>query len=300
MIVCRKCSRRYANGTEFCACGAFLEFDGEYVEDRTVLAEDPKDGVRGNGPQPSIFLSDRSIAGKHAGRLYDMLVAEFGAGRVFAAAELASPSVDFDHAVDTALMNSDAVLVVIGPGWLQGSGSSADNRSHDDEVVHTEVSRTLTLKKLVIPILVQGIGMPRADELPDDLRSLSRRNPFTLSDDHFDHDVRRLVEQIRTRLRSNWGGLDLPDASLPSPQRSVSAPSSDRNPARIESPQAPLPNAPSRRQSVIKTSAMSRDGNIGPRRAGNRAPARGHETGRMDSNAGIRPPARRSRHKSPC
>ncbi len=30
--------------------------------------------------------------------------------------------------------------------------------------------------------------------------------------------------------------------------------------------------------------------NVGPRRAGNRAPARGHETGRMDSNAGIRPP----------
>ena len=63
MIVCRKCGRRYANGTEFCACGAFLEFDGEYVEDRTVLAEDPKDGERGNGPQPSIFLSDRRSPG---------------------------------------------------------------------------------------------------------------------------------------------------------------------------------------------------------------------------------------------
>ena len=33
MIVCRKCSRRHPDGTEFCACGAFLEFDGEHVAD---------------------------------------------------------------------------------------------------------------------------------------------------------------------------------------------------------------------------------------------------------------------------
>jgi hypothetical protein len=36
MIVCRKCSRRHPDGTDFCACGAFLEFDGEHVAD-----EDP-------------------------------------------------------------------------------------------------------------------------------------------------------------------------------------------------------------------------------------------------------------------
>ncbi len=33
MIVCRKCSRRHPDGAEFCACGAFLEFDGEHVAD---------------------------------------------------------------------------------------------------------------------------------------------------------------------------------------------------------------------------------------------------------------------------
>ena len=33
MIVCRKCSRRHPDGTEFCACGAYLEFDGEHVAD---------------------------------------------------------------------------------------------------------------------------------------------------------------------------------------------------------------------------------------------------------------------------
>ncbi len=33
MIVCRKCSRRHPDGTEFCVCGAYLEFDGEHVSD---------------------------------------------------------------------------------------------------------------------------------------------------------------------------------------------------------------------------------------------------------------------------
>jgi hypothetical protein len=38
MIVCRKCSRRHPDGTDFCACGAFLEFDGEHVADEHPAA----------------------------------------------------------------------------------------------------------------------------------------------------------------------------------------------------------------------------------------------------------------------
>jgi hypothetical protein len=33
VIVCRKCSRRYPEGREFCSCGAYLAFDGEHVAD---------------------------------------------------------------------------------------------------------------------------------------------------------------------------------------------------------------------------------------------------------------------------
>jgi hypothetical protein len=38
VIVCRKCSRRHPDGTEFCACGAFLEFDGERVAEPNAPA----------------------------------------------------------------------------------------------------------------------------------------------------------------------------------------------------------------------------------------------------------------------
>jgi hypothetical protein len=38
VIVCRKCSRRHPDGTDFCACGAFLEFDGERIVDPAPAA----------------------------------------------------------------------------------------------------------------------------------------------------------------------------------------------------------------------------------------------------------------------
>jgi hypothetical protein len=38
VIVCRKCSRRHPDGTDFCACGAFLEFDGERIADPVSTA----------------------------------------------------------------------------------------------------------------------------------------------------------------------------------------------------------------------------------------------------------------------
>jgi len=41
MIVCRKCSRRVPDGTEFCVCGAYLEFDGEHVPDATPAGAAP-------------------------------------------------------------------------------------------------------------------------------------------------------------------------------------------------------------------------------------------------------------------
>jgi hypothetical protein len=59
MIVCRKCSRRYADGTEFCACGAYLEFDGEHVAE----AGEPPPAVvpRGSDATPTSRASSWNL-----------------------------------------------------------------------------------------------------------------------------------------------------------------------------------------------------------------------------------------------
>ncbi len=49
MIVCRKCSRRHPDDTEFCDCGAYLAFDGERVADAAGAAAAPP----GAPPRPA-------------------------------------------------------------------------------------------------------------------------------------------------------------------------------------------------------------------------------------------------------
>ena len=61
MIICRKCGRRHPDGTDFCACGAFLEFDGERADDdqpatptQPVAPPPPAEDARvvAGGPSP--------------------------------------------------------------------------------------------------------------------------------------------------------------------------------------------------------------------------------------------------------
>jgi hypothetical protein len=58
MIICRKCSRRHPDGTDFCTCGAFLEFDGERAPD-----EMPASPVAPMAPSPPDPAEARVVAG---------------------------------------------------------------------------------------------------------------------------------------------------------------------------------------------------------------------------------------------
>lgn len=51
MIVCRRCSRRHPDGTEFCTCGAYLDFDGQTVADEQT-GVDQRDPASGNREAP--------------------------------------------------------------------------------------------------------------------------------------------------------------------------------------------------------------------------------------------------------
>jgi len=70
----------------------------------------------------------------------------------------------------------------------------------------------------VIPLLVGGARMPSADELPESVRPLSRRNALELSDLRWRHDVGRLVGTLGEQLE---GAGDA--AGEPGPQPAPSA-----------------------------------------------------------------------------
>ena len=69
-----------------------------------------------------------------------------------------------------------AVLVVIGPGWLDTSVDGQRRLDRADDFVRREVEQALASGKPVVPVLVGGATMPAANALPVALRALANRS----------------------------------------------------------------------------------------------------------------------------
>jgi hypothetical protein len=61
-----------------------------------------------------------------------------------------------------------------------------------------EIASALKRDIPVIPILVDGTEIPPADSLPEELKSLARRNALNLRNDSFRGDMDRLVSALKT------------------------------------------------------------------------------------------------------
>ncbi|MET1009513.1 MAG: toll/interleukin-1 receptor domain-containing protein [Gaiellaceae bacterium] len=146
-----------------------------------------------------IFISyRREDAPAHAGRLYDGLIEEFGAQQVFMDVDTLEPGVDFVERLHSAVGTADAVLVVIGRGWLNASNLDGERRLDDPEdFVRLEVGLALTGAPVVIPVLVGGATMPSEDDLPPELVQLARRNALTMIDSDWRSGLARLVAALR-------------------------------------------------------------------------------------------------------
>ncbi len=149
------------------------------------------------GRAVQVFLSyRRSDAGGHAGRLAETLVSRIGRHRVVvdvAAAGGEAPAV----AVDRALARCDALLAVIGPGWLRAAGPAGLRRLFQpDDYVHVELARALQLGVPVVPVLVGGTAVPAAADLPPDLRGIARQPAVTLRDATWHEDVAALLRRV--------------------------------------------------------------------------------------------------------
>jgi hypothetical protein len=146
-----------------------------------------------------IFLSyRRTDVGGHAGRLTDALTRRLGAKSVFQDVTAIAPGQEFTVAIDRALDACDAVLAVIGPGWLTATTPQGNRRLTDpDDYVRIELARALARKARVIPVLAGGSSLPAAADLPDDLQGLVRRQGVVLHDETWHSDVDGLVRSLR-------------------------------------------------------------------------------------------------------
>lgn len=148
-----------------------------------------------------IFLSyRRDDTGGRAGRLFDVLVARFGASNVFQDVSSASPGFDFADRVEQAIATSDAVLVVIGPSWLDSTTADGRRRiDQPDDFVRHELTSALASGMPVVPVLVDDAELPPADRLPEDVRGLVRRQAVSVRDASWRQDVDDLIRRLEGR-----------------------------------------------------------------------------------------------------
>ncbi len=149
-----------------------------------------------------IFISyRRSDSFGSAGRLYDRLVGHFAPEQIFMDVDAIGPGIDFVEAIEQAVSKCDILIAVIGARWLQTLGTTDQRRPHTSEdFVQLEIGTALKRNIRVIPVLVEGTTIPRAAELPDALKPLTRRNAYELSHARFNADAERLIQALEVAL----------------------------------------------------------------------------------------------------
>lgn len=139
----------------------------------------------------------RSETAAMAGRVHDHLRLRLGDDGVFKDVYSMTAGRDFREHVRHALARSDVVLLFIGSEWLHATDKSERRRlDNPEDLVRQEAEQALELGIPVIPVLVEDVEMPEADELPPSLQRVAYLHGTRLRDADFDYDLGRLCDAI--------------------------------------------------------------------------------------------------------
>jgi hypothetical protein len=192
-----------------------------------------------------IYISYRQDDTAHtysAGWLYDRLAYRYGGGQVLRGVDSVPHGEDFAETVAEAAGSSNALLVVIDDQWLTITDQSGRRRLDDpNDQVRLEIEAAMTRDVRVIPILVDGARMPRADELPPSLADLARRHAVELSTSRFEVGTRQLLNALDTIVPSLF-------PSMPTESVGAAAPPAkpEPEPQAMPPPASRLPPPPPR------------------------------------------------------
>lgn len=150
----------------------------------------------------AIFISyRRSDSAGESGRLSDDLIARFGTSHIFMDVDAIQPGVDFRKAIRENVGKCRVLLAVMGPDWLEARGKDGARRlDNENDYVRLEIATALGREVPVVPVLVRGARMPKADQLPEELRELAYRNSVELTHARWKSDVKVLGHALEPYL----------------------------------------------------------------------------------------------------
>jgi len=177
-----------------------------------------------------IFISyRREDSSGWAGRLSALLKDSFGADQLFMDIDTIEAGVDFVEVIGNAVGSCKVLLAVIGPQWLTVTDAGGRRRlDNPQDFIRLEVAAALKRNIRVIPVLVGGAGMPSAENLPQELEMLARRQAHELSDKRWDFDSEELVRVLEKTLGRRSLESHTPSESIPAEQIRPQTPSTPK------------------------------------------------------------------------
>ena len=151
-----------------------------------------------SGVSARIFISyRREDTAYPAGWLFDRLASRYGRTQVFKDIDSIDLGDDFVEMITAAVGSCDVLLALIGSRWLTITDQSGQRRLvNPGDFVRLEIESALARNVRIVPILLDGARMPRADELPASLAAMARRQALELSPSRFEADTQRLLKVL--------------------------------------------------------------------------------------------------------
>jgi hypothetical protein len=188
-----------------------------------------------------------------AGWLFDRLAEHFHGAEVFKDIDSIEFGDDFVEVITTAVQSCDVLLALIGDRWLTMTDDEGRRRiDNPDDYVRIEIEAALDRNVRVVPILIYGARMPRAQDVPPSLAGLVRRQALELSVSRFDDDVSRLLRVLDKTLAEA--------RTRPAPlQEQAGTPPETRTPSEADTPPQTQPQiqTPPEAQSPVETRTPS-------------------------------------------
>ena len=138
--------------------------------------------------------------------LYNELLKYFPKESIFKDFNTIGLGEDYIESINKALEQCDVLLVIIGKNWVEIKNQKGITRLQDPkDLVRAEIATALKRNIKVIPVLFDNIEMFDEQDLPEDLRPITRRQYISVSDIKFDSDVQKLAEAIKGILGKSEG-----------------------------------------------------------------------------------------------
>jgi hypothetical protein len=182
--------------------------------------------------------------------LYQELRVRFGRERIFKDIDDIDPGDNFVQRIGEAVGSCAVLLAMIGDRWTAIEDEDGRRRLDDpQDYVRREIEEALDRGVRVIPLLIAGARMPRAEQLPDTLTGLTQRHAVELSPERFDTDLRRLME-VLDRTLADAGAAPAQDTPKPSTEAVAGDPLERAQSTDPMVPRTPLGPAPGKEPGV--------------------------------------------------